>query len=105
VQNLGRIKDPQSKLININTNNIIKKGLEHVVVITEKHAGWAELILNRPERCNAITGSIAEALASEIKTMDADEDVNIILFPGAGGAFCTGADFETAPCSQCTGMV
>jgi len=31
-------------------------------VIVERHEGWAELVLNRPERRNAIEGTLAAAM-------------------------------------------
>ncbi len=64
-------------------------------VVTKVHAaGWAELILNRPARKNAITGPLGEALAAGLAALNAREDVQVILFRGADGAFCSGLDLK-----------
>ena len=56
--------------------------------------GWAEVTLNRPDRRNAITRELAEALARTLSDLDDDEDVRAILLCGAGGAFCSGMDLD-----------
>ena len=63
-------------------------------VDVERHQGWAQLTLNRPERRNAIVGPLATELASAIRALDEDEDVQAILLCGAGGAFCSGLDLK-----------
>lgn len=60
----------------------------------ERHNGWAKLMLNRPERRNAIVGPMATELATAIRALDEDEDVQTILLCGAGGAFCSGLDLK-----------
>jgi enoyl-CoA hydratase/carnithine racemase len=62
--------------------------------VIEKHNGWAELILNRPERRNAITGPLGTDLGAGLRELDADQSVNVILFRGAEGAFCSGLDLK-----------
>ncbi len=56
--------------------------------------GWAELILNRPDRKNAINGPLGEALAAGAAELSNNEAVNAIVFRGAGGAFCSGLDLK-----------
>lgn len=63
-------------------------------VLIERHDGWAELILNRPERRNAITGPVATALAAGLRSLDEDDEVQVVLLAGAGGAFCSGLDLK-----------
>lgn len=58
------------------------------------HGRWAEVILNRPERRNAINGPLGEALAAAIERAVADDGVQAILLRGAGGAFCSGLDLK-----------
>ena len=55
---------------------------------------WAEVVLNRPERRNAIDGPLGEALAEAIKRADADDGVQAILLRGADDAFCSGLDLK-----------
>lgn len=69
-------------------------------VLTERHDGWAELILNRPERKNAIEGSLAEDMRQALTALNGDEAIRAIVLRGAGGAFCSGMDvkaFNTDP--------
>ena len=58
------------------------------------HGRWAEVVLNRPARRNAIDGPLGEALASAIRRADADDAVQAILLRGADGAFCSGLDLK-----------
>ena len=58
------------------------------------HDGWAELVLNRPERRNAINGPFGLALAERLAELDKRDDVRLILFRGAGGSFCSGLDLK-----------
>ena len=56
--------------------------------------GVAEVVLNRPQRKNAITGPLGIALAAALQSADADPDTNVILLRGAEGAFCSGLDLS-----------
>jgi enoyl-CoA hydratase/carnithine racemase len=64
-------------------------------VIVERHDGWAEVILNRPAVRNAINGPLGIALAEAMRSVDQDDDVNVVLFRGAEGAFCSGLDLKS----------
>ena len=69
-------------------------------VIIERHDGWVELVLNRPERRNAIEGTLALAMREALSELNADVGVRVVLLRGAGGAFCSGLDikaFNTDP--------
>lgn len=57
-------------------------------------AGIGTIVLNRPERLNAITTATARDLAGAVVELGADPDVAVILIQGAGGNFCAGGDFE-----------
>ena len=59
-----------------------------------RHEGWAELVLNRPERKNAITGPMGTAIAECLAEVEADGTIGVILMRGAGGAFCSGLDLK-----------
>lgn len=63
-------------------------------VVVELHDGWAELILNRPERKNAIVGPLGEALTQQLEGLCRNDDVRVIMLRGAGGAFCSGLDLK-----------
>jgi len=63
-------------------------------IIIERHDGWAELVLNRPERRNAIEGTLAQAMRDTLGELNADTSVRVVLLRGAGGAFCSGLDIK-----------
>lgn len=57
-----------------------------------QHDGWAEVVLNRPERKNAITGPLGEDLAEALVAASENPNIKVIVLRGAGGAFCSGLD-------------
>ena len=61
---------------------------------TETGCCWGEVMMNRPERKNAITGPFGEQLADALETLQQDDEVQAILLYGAGGAFCSGLDLN-----------
>ncbi|HPU52347.1 MAG TPA: enoyl-CoA hydratase/isomerase family protein [Burkholderiaceae bacterium] len=63
-------------------------------VLCERHDGWAELILNRPDRRNAIDGPLAEAMLTHLLALNADSSIRVIVLRGAGGALCSGLDLK-----------
>jgi enoyl-CoA hydratase/carnithine racemase len=63
-------------------------------VTLERHDGWAEIALNRPERRNAIDGTLAEALGDALAAVSDDATLRAVLLRGAGGAFCSGLDLK-----------
>ncbi len=65
-------------------------------LLYEVEAGVATLTLNRPERLNAVTPALAEALAAAIARAQADDDVRVLRLRGAGRAFCAGYDLDWA---------
>lgn len=63
-------------------------------VLTAPHDGWSEIILNRPERRNAITGPLGVELAAAVEAASADDDVRVIVLRGNDQAFCSGLDLK-----------
>ena len=58
-----------------------------------KH-GVATLTLNRPERLNALGGSLRDDLHDAITRSSADSDVRVMIITGAGKGFCAGGDVK-----------
>jgi 2-(1,2-epoxy-1,2-dihydrophenyl)acetyl-CoA isomerase len=50
--------------------------------------------MNRPERRNALSGSMFEGLARALAEVEVDSDVGSVVLTGAGGAFCAGGDVK-----------
>ena len=59
-----------------------------------KRGRWAELILNRPDRRNAINGPLGLALSDALGKIESDPEIQIVLLRGADGAFCSGLDLK-----------
>jgi len=56
--------------------------------------GIGILTLNRPERRNALSRPMLEALARLLARFEVDDDVRCVVVTGAGGAFCAGGDVK-----------
>jgi enoyl-CoA hydratase/carnithine racemase len=63
-------------------------------ILYEAADGVATITLNRPERLNAWTGTMAKELRDALTTAEADADVKAIILTGAGRGFCAGADMN-----------
>jgi enoyl-CoA hydratase len=50
------------------------------------------LTFNRPERLNAMTGELCEALHAELDAAASDRGCRAVILTGAGRAFCAGLD-------------
>lgn len=60
----------------------------------ELDEGVLVLTLNRPERRNALTPAMLDALAAALAAGEADPGVGAVVLTGAGGAFCAGGDVK-----------
>jgi enoyl-CoA hydratase len=65
---------------------------ESIVVETADRV--ATVIMNRPERRNAVDGPMAAELAAAFRAFDADPEADVAVLFGAGGHFCAGADLK-----------
>jgi enoyl-CoA hydratase/carnithine racemase len=68
--------------------------MEREQIIEQLEDGILTLTLNRPDRLNAWTPTMARELISAIDRADADDAVRAVIITGAGRAFCAGADLE-----------
>ena len=50
------------------------------------------ITLNRPEKLNALTDELAEAMIAAIEAADRDDRIHAVLLTGAGRGFCAGLD-------------
>lgn len=64
-------------------------------LLAEFEDGVATLTMNRPERRNALTDEMLEALAGALGWCEADPAVRCIVLTGADGAFCAGGDVKS----------
>src|SRR6476646_4723793 len=63
---------------------------EHVKV--EITGGVMTLTLQRPEKKNALTGAMYDALSDALVRAEADASVRVVLFQGEGDSFTAGND-------------
>ena len=61
-------------------------------ILYETRRDVALITLNRPDKLNAWTPSMAEEQAAAIRMANADSSVGAIVMTGAGRGFCAGAD-------------
>lgn len=62
------------------------------MVLTEKTDRLGYIILNRPEKRNALSAEMVTALKKAFSKYLEDEDVKVIVLKANGEAFCAGAD-------------
>ena len=60
-------------------------------ILLERGAGVATIILNAPERCNALGPSMVRELLSACDEVDRDETIGAVVMRAAGDCFCAGA--------------
>ncbi|GGN19820.1 enoyl-CoA hydratase/isomerase family protein [Streptomyces fuscichromogenes] len=65
------------------------------IVLAEDHGSVRVLILNRPEKRNAIDLELRVVLAERLESAMADDTVRAIVLTGSGGTFCSGGDIST----------
>jgi len=65
---------------------------EHIKITEER--GVLSVVLDRPEKLNALAGQMRRGLAEALEAAAADNAVRVIVIRGAGSAFCAGGDVE-----------
>jgi enoyl-CoA hydratase len=66
------------------------------VLLREERPYGIRLVLNRPEKLNAISVELRDALTAAIAEATSDDRVRVIVIAGAGRAFCSGYDLSDA---------
>jgi len=63
-------------------------------LLYEVKDGIATLTLNRPDRLNALGGTLREDLHDAVTRASADPEVRVMVVTGAGKGFCSGGDVK-----------
>jgi 2-(1,2-epoxy-1,2-dihydrophenyl)acetyl-CoA isomerase len=71
--------------------------MEQPHLLCTRHDGFAEVVLNRPDRLNALSHSLLTDLRDLLSELEADDAVRAIVLTGAGRAFSAGADLGGGP--------
>jgi 2-(1,2-epoxy-1,2-dihydrophenyl)acetyl-CoA isomerase len=70
----------------------IDTGTDDLLAVVDE--GVATLTMNRPDRRNAMSRAMNEALARVLAEVEVADDVGCVVLTGAGGAFCAGGDVK-----------
>ena len=65
------------------------------VIETEKTGSTAIVTLRRPEKLNALSADLRDAMLEAFASVQSDDDVRAVVVTGAGRGFCSGADLTT----------
>jgi len=65
-----------------------------VAVRVERAGAVSTIVLDRPERRNAVDAETARQLADAFRAFEADDTARVAVLWGAGGTFCAGADLK-----------
>ena len=64
------------------------------VLLVEREAAVATVILNRPNQMNALNAELRIALGDTLAELEADPEIRAVVLTGAGRAFCAGMDLK-----------
>ena len=67
-----------------------------VVLIEKQTPQIRTIVLNRPERRNALTLDLLNELSAAVKVASDQPEERVLILRGAGAAFCTGLDLREA---------
>jgi 2-(1,2-epoxy-1,2-dihydrophenyl)acetyl-CoA isomerase len=65
---------------------------ENPLVLEKREEGVATLVLNRPERMNALNKDLAVAINAVLSRVAEDSGIRVVVLAGAGRCFCAGGD-------------
>ena len=82
-----------SKQLETGTDDLLGRVEDRVAVLT----------FNRPDRRNALSGAMYGGFATALETIEADDDLRVVMVTGAGGAFCAGGDVKAMNEAHVTG--
>jgi len=66
-------------------------------VLVDFEGGVLRIVLNRPDRLNALTTDVIEDVADVVTQAGEGTEVRVLVLSGAGRAFCSGADLGMKP--------
>lgn len=65
-----------------------------LVELSRQEKGVAQLVLNRPDKKNALSIALREAVSDALDSLLADERVKVVLISAAAPGFCAGFDLS-----------
>jgi 2-(1,2-epoxy-1,2-dihydrophenyl)acetyl-CoA isomerase len=73
-------------------------------ILVYRTGAAAKIVLNRPERMNALSAALSRDLLAALRDAAADDTVRAVELTGAGKAFSSGADLKEASGGDAGGM-
>ena len=73
------------------------------VLLEARHDGIATLVMNRPDRLNALDTKLVTTLNDTLGRIAKDGSVRVVVLTGAGRAFCAGGDLALIGQARTTG--
>lgn len=70
------------------------------LVLETRHEGIATLVMNRPDRLNALNNELAMAVNDALGRIAGDPSIAVVVISGAGRAFCAGGDLGAMAASR-----
>jgi len=64
------------------------------LVDVKDDGGIRTVRMNRPDKKNALTGAMYDAMAAALTATKSDQSIRCLMFAGAPGAFCAGNDLD-----------
>ena len=64
------------------------------LVLVQTTDGVATVTMNRPQKRNALSIELIEALEQAIETIERDDSVRVLILAGEGKSFCAGMDLQ-----------
>lgn len=64
------------------------------------HAPSGTIIINRPEKRNALSRELLQQLEQAFRDLHQERKVRVVILTGAGGAFCSGMDLAEMKATQ-----
>ncbi len=78
--------------------------MEFETVILKKEENIATIIMNRPDRMNALIPRMFQELKAALEDVNRDDGVRVVILTGAGKGFCTGADVKQGTAAKGEGL-
>ncbi|MCA8912896.1 MAG: enoyl-CoA hydratase/isomerase family protein [Planctomycetes bacterium] len=69
-------------------------GFDAIRLETDEALGTATIILNRPDKRNALSAEMVTALRGELESLRHKDEIRSVFISGDGPAFCAGADLD-----------
>jgi 2-(1,2-epoxy-1,2-dihydrophenyl)acetyl-CoA isomerase len=66
------------------------------LVLVEPHDAWHKLVLNRPDKLNAVNEAMLTALLAALDDAEGDKTCRAVLLTGTGRGFCSGQELNAS---------